>query len=168
VPVAATALAHVLVLDPRELVCRGVEQQLLAGAPGGLLAAPALVELRTHLGRSRDQRIADALEPLDPQQRGAPAGVARRDRQLGAERGQLQVESLDLLAEGPPRRLVVYDDRLEKGNVDDRGHPPIGAFGLNPQKTCVPSIPIRCTPTVLNTIDFAVAVPTPTGPPDAV
>ncbi len=47
-------------------------------------------------------------------------------------------------------------------------HPPIGARGLAPQKTCVPSMPIRCTSTMLSTIDFAVAVPTPTGPPLAV
>ena len=47
-------------------------------------------------------------------------------------------------------------------------HPPIGALGFAPQKTCVPSMPIRCTSTMLSTIDFAVAVPTPTGPPLAV
>ena len=43
--------------------------------------------------------------------------------------------------------------------------PPIGARGLAPQKTCVPSIPMMCTNTRFSTIDFAVAVPTPTGPP---
>jgi hypothetical protein len=48
------------------------------------------------------------------------------------------------------------------------GHPPIGALGLAPQKTRVPIIPMMCTSTMLSTIDFAVAVPTPTGPPDAV
>jgi hypothetical protein len=32
----------------------------------------------------------------------------------------------------------------------------------------VPSIPTMWTMTMLKTIDFAVAVPTPTGPPDAV
>ena len=39
--------------------------------------------------------------------------------------------------------------------------PPIGARGLAPQKSCVPSIPMRCTSTMFSTIDFAVAVPTP-------
>ena len=43
--------------------------------------------------------------------------------------------------------------------------PPIGARGFAPQKTCVPSMPIMCTSTMLSTIDLAVAVPTPTGPP---
>jgi hypothetical protein len=43
--------------------------------------------------------------------------------------------------------------------------PPIGARGLAPQKICVQIIPIRCIATMLTTIDFAVAVPTPTGPP---
>ena len=46
-------------------------------------------------------------------------------------------------------------------------HPPIGARGFAPQNSCVPSIPMRCTSTMFNTIDFAVAVPTPTGPPRA-
>ena len=45
--------------------------------------------------------------------------------------------------------------------------PPIGARGLAPQKSWVPSIPMRWTRTMFRTIDFAVAVPTPTGPPPA-
>ena len=45
--------------------------------------------------------------------------------------------------------------------------PPIGARGFAPQNSWVPSIPMRCTSTMLTTIDFAVAVPTPTGPPPA-
>ncbi len=45
------------------------------------------------------------------------------------------------------------------------GYPPIGARGFAPQKTWVPSIPMRCTRMMLSTIDLAVAVPTPTGPP---
>ena len=47
-------------------------------------------------------------------------------------------------------------------------HPPIGALGLAPQKTRVPIIPMMCTKTMFKTIDLAVAVPTPTGPPEAV
>ena len=46
--------------------------------------------------------------------------------------------------------------------------PPIGARGLAPQKTSVPIIPMMWTKTMFRTIDFAVAVPTPTGPPEAV
>jgi hypothetical protein len=46
--------------------------------------------------------------------------------------------------------------------------PPIGARGFAPQKIWVPSIPMMWTETMLTTIDFAVAVPTPTGPPLAV
>ena len=46
--------------------------------------------------------------------------------------------------------------------------PPIGARGFAPQKTRVPSIPITCTKTMFRAIDFAVAAPTPTGPPEAV
>ncbi len=47
-------------------------------------------------------------------------------------------------------------------------HPPIGALGFAPQNTCEPIIPIRCTSTMFKIIDFAVACPTPTGPPEAV
>jgi hypothetical protein len=47
-------------------------------------------------------------------------------------------------------------------------HPPIGARGFAPQNTRVPIIPMMCTRTMFSTIDFAVAVPTPTGPPEAV
>jgi hypothetical protein len=47
-------------------------------------------------------------------------------------------------------------------------YPPIGALGFAPQKTTVPSMPMMWTATMLKTIDFAVAVPTPTGPPEAV
>ena len=50
----------------------------------------------------------------------------------------------------------------------DGAQPPIGALGFEPQKICVPTIPTRWTITVFSTIDFAVAVPTPTGPPLAV
>ena len=46
--------------------------------------------------------------------------------------------------------------------------PPIGARGFEPQKTTVPSMPMMWTRTMLKTIDLAVAVPTPTGPPEAV
>ena len=52
--------------------------------------------------------------------------------------------------------------------VLDQRQPPIGALGLAPQKTRVPNIPMMCTKTMLSTIDLAVAVPTPTGPPEAV
>jgi hypothetical protein len=48
------------------------------------------------------------------------------------------------------------------------GQPPIGARGFVPQKIWVPSMPTMWTMTVFRTIDFAVAVPTPTGPPLAV
>ncbi len=47
-------------------------------------------------------------------------------------------------------------------------YPPIGALGFAPQKTSVPIIPMMWTKTMFKTMDFAVAVPTPTGPPEAV
>jgi len=46
--------------------------------------------------------------------------------------------------------------------------PPIGALGVEPQKITVPSMPMMWTRMMLTAIDCAVAVPTPTGPPEAV
>ena len=40
--------------------------------------------------------------------------------------------------------------------------------GLSPRRSGCRPCPTRCTITVFSTIDFAVAVPTPTGPPLAV
>jgi hypothetical protein len=145
-----------------------IEQELLARASHLLLGATALVQLRPYVARSRGERVANRLELLDTEQSGA-ASPRRRCRHGRPQSSELLVEPRDLLAERPPRRPVVDDERVENGRLfQDHCHPPMGAFGLKPQNTCVPSIPIRCTPTVLNTIDFAVAVPTPTGPPPAV
>ena len=58
--------------------------------------------------------------------------------------------------------------RSNRRRGSGRTHPPIGALGLAPQNNCVPSIATTCTPTMLTIIDFAVATPTPTGPPLAV
>ena len=63
---------------------------------------------------------------------------------------------------GPPSRRISGGLRSSATR-----QPPIGALGFAPQKIWVPSMPIRCTSTMFSTIDFAVAVPTPTGPPDA-
>ena len=62
-------------------------------------------------------------------------------------------------------RLVVGLGALEAILVAVHRHPPIGARGFAPQNSCVPSIPMRCTSTMFRTMDLAVAVPTPTGPP---
>ncbi len=69
-------------------------------------------------------------------------------------------------AGGPPDSSMKSDPRSAPGlGSSATVHPPIGARGFAPQNTCVPSMPTRCTSTMLSTIDFAVAVPTPTGPP---
>ena len=84
----------------------------------------------------------------------AASGCARRSLLVAGE-VLLAQRLLGVLVGGPS--LVVHE-----------GQPPIGARGFAPQNTCVPSIPMRCTSTMFSTIDFAVAVPTPTGPPPAV
>ena len=148
------------------------------------LQAPARALLR--LGRLGDrragggevgaQRVADGLERGEPEQ-ARPTGHDPRApggrRAVDDRVGQLALEAGDLRAQVGARRdaSVLLDVREAGGRhgCGERAHrqPPIGARGLAPQKTWVPSIPMRWTITMLRTIDFAVAVPTPTGPPDA-
>ena len=78
--------------------------------------------------------------------------------ELGAMRISDEIDALEVLA------AALVDPLL----LVRQGHPPIGARGLAPQKTRVPSIPMMWTKTILRTMDLAVAVPTPTGPPEAV
>ena len=62
--------------------------------------------------------------------------------------------------------VIAADPRSKAAEL--AAQPPIGARGFAPQKTTVPSMPMMWTTMMLKTIDFAVAVPTPTGPPEAV
>ena len=89
--------------------------------------------------------------------------------------GSLEVALLLLERTGQHARQILSDGGLlcdqqrlrHGGQRSGPGYPPIGARGLAPQKTCVPSIPISVTSTRFSTIDLAVARPTPTGPPEA-
>ena len=81
------------------------------------------------------------------------ASNAARERTALARTGDTQRHPAPPLEAEPPNR---------------RRYPPIGARGFAPQKIWVPSIPMMWTETMLTTMDFAVAVPTPTGPPLAV
>ena len=56
-------------------------------------------------------------------------------------------------------------ERHDRDDTRERVHPPIGARAFPPQNSAVPTIPIRWMPRILATIDCAVALPTPTGPP---
>jgi hypothetical protein len=114
-------------------------------------------------------RLPGARGPED--HRDLPLGDAhvQAAQDLVAAEGLVDVDELHgvgdaagPLGAGVPAELVV------RASLFVHGHPPIGALGLAPQNNCVPSIPMMCTSTRLSTIDFAVAVPTPTGPPPAV
>src|SRR5208283_960409 len=65
--------------------------------------------------------------------------------------------------QGHPRRSWLVG--LLRSVLLAHAHPPIGALAFPPQKTWVPNMPIRWIRIRLSTIDFAVARPTPTGPP---
>ena len=95
--------------------------------------------------------VVGALGLVDHRHALGLARVARRS---------LLVAAQVLLAQRAPRRA-----RRRSVARHPCIQPPIGARGFAPQNSCVPSIPMRCTSTMLSTIDFAVAVPTPTGPP---
>jgi hypothetical protein len=136
------------------------------------------------VGGAVGQPVAERLQLAQAEQPGARLGAGPGAGDPGAHAaggdrgGELALQARNLLLEGAPRGpLVDLDcgkaDLGERGDLrafDHCGHrqPPIGARGLAPQNTWVPSIPMRCTSTMLSTMDFAVAVPTPTGPPLAV
>src|SRR5207248_9961314 len=81
------------------------------------------------------------------------------------------LEPRDLLAERRASDSLVGRRARSERNVSPNDcrrrhrYPPIGALGFAPQKSCVPSMLTKCTPTMVRTIDWAVALPTPTGPP---
>ena len=146
------------------MLARAGEHGLEAPA-GRLLGVGRRRRRGAHGGQVGAQRVALGLELGEPEHARARPAAARAGRgSAGHDRvGQLMLEAGDLRAQigaGAPARGP-------RRGLDEREHrqPPIGARGLAPQKTCVPSIPMRCTSTMFNTIDFAVAVPTPTGPP---
>src|SRR5205823_3806897 len=139
------------------------------------------VGLQAQLAQPLGQLIAHTFERTEieqPSTRGPGGG--RRPRLEMREPGahgaaELSLEPCDLIAQIAAGRGLV--DRGKDGLRRDappvfalehrHAHPPIGARGLAPQKSWVPSMPMRCTTTMLSTIDFAVARPTPTGPPPA-
>ena len=141
--VAAERLLDVDELD-------GVGGAVLAGAPavplvGVLALARLLADVVGHL------LVADGAR-AGCRSCGGPA--ARPPRRL------LPVARVERpLPSAPPLSLLAQASLLVLRQ------PPIGALGFDPQKICVPTIPTTWTSTVFSTIDFAVAVPTPTGPP---
>jgi hypothetical protein len=134
-------------------------QHRLQAQAGFALALGPLRRGAAGVGHAGGERVAVALELGHREQARARAAGHRRGR------GQLRVQAGDLRPQGAADRREVGG-----GNPlgDEHRQPPIGARGFAPQNSWVPSIPIRCTSTMLSTIDFAVARPTPTGPPLAV
>ena len=158
-----------------------LESHPLEQAPGRGLPGTQRLGLAAQRQQPIGELVANAFERAEVQQPGGSSGRSGpRDGQvgeLGAHGGaELRLERGDLVAEVAARPGLVG---LRKGRdlrcrselvmAFERGHgqPPIGARGLAPQKSWVPSMPMRWTTTMLSTIDFAVAVPTPTGPPPA-
>jgi hypothetical protein len=146
----------------------GREHGLQAAARFGLALAP-LRRPRPRLSEPGDEGVTHPLERLDPQQPRALPRAMRDRRRIADERSELGLEAGDLRAQRPADGgRVGSEDFKRAAGFDEHRQPPIGARGLAPQKTWVPSIPMRWTSTMFSTIDFAVAVPTPTGPPLAV
>ncbi len=146
----------------------GRDHGLEAAAGGGLALGPRGGAL-PRVGEPSHEGITDALKRLDPQQPRALPRAMRDGGRIADERGELGLEAGDLPAQrAANRRCVRRKDFKRAACFDEHGQPPIGARGLAPQNTWVPSIPMRWTSTMFSTIDFAVALPTPTGPPLAV
>src|SRR3954452_13891791 len=117
--------------------------------------------------------------PLEPRVRGlSRCGCGWAVQQVVAERLELaQTEQAWASASGgfSPACLEPSDLRTQivageafvdedVGCEEGRGHPPMGARGVAPQKSCVPSAPMRCRATRLRAPPLAVAAPAPTGP----
>ena len=174
-PVAAAGLAEIGAGHALPAMGGRVGEHRLQPRPRSRVARLALA--RGDLGGAHPgvERVPRPLEPGEIEQpRGARA--ARRRGQRLAGRAEAALEGRELPSQGAPRGALVGFDgqgkrrlRRRQSSCEGRGHrqPPIGARGLAPQKTWVKIIPIRCTSTRLTTIDLAVAVPTPTGPPEA-
>ena len=130
---------------------------------------------------AQDLVAAERLVDVDELDRGVALGLALR---AGVPAVLVVLAALRLaqgLGRGAARLRLLLPLPLTIGlrlraalAADQRGvavlchcQPPMGARGFAPQKIWVPSMPMRWTSTMLSTIDFAVAVPTPTGPPDA-
>ena len=149
-----------------------------------VLGAP--VRQPAELRDAAREPVARSLELLQAEQAGPDValrcGHRRGDERkpLGDDRRVLVLEPCELGPQRAPRgaladlgacalTAIESEQSKRRGPLGlDHAHPPIGARGLPPQKICVPSIPIMCTRTMLRTIDLAVALPTPTGPPLAV
>jgi hypothetical protein len=163
------------------VVAAGLEQHPLEQAPGGGLPRAERVGVQPQLAQPLGQPVAHVFERTEVEQPSASTPGARRAPRVEMReprahgRAQLGVEPRDL-----PAQVAAGRGLVELGKADLRrdaqpvfalehrhGQPPIGARGLAPQNSCVPSMPMRCTRTMLRTIDFAVARPTPTGPPPA-
>ena len=84
--------------------------------------------------------------------------VDELDRVRGAVRADHPGVEAELLGSSSP-------GRLRGAPPSPSAQPPIGARALVPQKIWVPNASITFTSTRFSTIDFAVALPTPTGPP---
>jgi TolA-binding protein len=150
----------------------------LAGLNGALKAADEFQEETQKLAAQDRKRIKKAvnsavaagekrLDKLD-------ARVASLEGELAESQSQdakltKSVENLEVGEENLEAEIAELEKEVDKLKRETGGRePPIGSRGLAPQKTTVPSMPRMWTATMLKTIDFAVAVPTPTGPPLAV
>jgi hypothetical protein len=169
VPLAAPGLTQIGPGDPLPAVAARVGEHRLETPPRGRVAGLALVSRPLRRAHAVVEIVTRALQRGQVEQAGRAAPEGRR-RQGLAGRGQPALEDRKLPAQGAARgALVDLDGQRQARAREGRGprQPPMGARGLAPQKTWVPSIPIRWMSTMFTTIDFAVAVPTPTGPPPA-
>jgi hypothetical protein len=170
VPGAAARLAEVGAGHALEAVGARIGEHRLEPRSGGRVRV--LPPDRGPLRRAdaRVELVAGPLESGQVEETRNPVAAGRRERLARLRQPPLQ--GRELPAQGAAGRALVGLDGQPHGRGsagEGRRHrqPPMGARGLAPQKTCVPSIPMRWMRTMFTTIDFAVAVPTPTGPPPA-
>ncbi len=138
-----------------------LEAELEAGG-GEFLVGDELQRRRPHRRlallpgrRTRELRRCPPTSPAPPPSKSSATASATAPDSSGSKR--------------PSAATASWPGRSRRAPASSRlAQPPIGNRGFAPQKITVPSIPRMWTATMLKTIDFAVAVPTPTGPPEAV
>ncbi|MEA2410182.1 MAG: hypothetical protein QOC77_743 [Thermoleophilaceae bacterium] len=121
-PVATAGLADVGVRDAGEPVLLGLEQHLLACAPGELLALTLGVELPALRRSEGGKPVALPFEAGETEHRGPAAKSVDRRCERDSESRKVAVESRDLLAQRATRRGLADQRRLQKLGVDRHRH----------------------------------------------
>ena len=166
-PATAAGLTHVLAADSDELVAGGLERHPLEQMAFALVVLTSACELCAGCCQPLSELVTRRLQVFErehdrPGGRGPRDGHERCGEGGCGDRRELPIQPGELVTQAAPGGGLVDFDAGERiagggrkgtsdefrrgrdGTLEDfHGHPPMGARGLAPQKSCVPSMPIR-------------------------